>query len=154
MWVPHDIRDRVVDYVHEWNRKTEISVERLVAWLGIRRSKFYNWRNRYGKANEHNGKIPRDFWLEPWEKDAIIRYHLEHPLDGYRRLTFMMLDDNVVAVAPAADSAQSGGRFSGCEMVCESLQHGTPARSYRIRHAEGQTRRQGQGNLGGAGLPT
>ena len=101
VWVPHDIRDRVVDYVHTWNEKTEISVERLVAWLGIRRSKFYNWRDRYGKANEHNGKTPRDFWLEPWERDAIIRYHLEHPLDGYRRLTFMMLDENVVAVSPA-----------------------------------------------------
>ncbi len=22
---------------------------------------------RYGKANEHNGKMPRDWWLEEWE---------------------------------------------------------------------------------------
>ena len=46
------------------------------------------------KNNEHNGKIPRDFWLEDWEKQAIVDYHDSHPLNGYRRLTFMMLDDH------------------------------------------------------------
>ena len=50
--------------------------------------------------NAHNGWIPRDHWLEDWEKQAIIKFHYEHPLDGYRRLTFMMLDQNVVAVSP------------------------------------------------------
>jgi hypothetical protein len=26
----------------------------------------------YGKANEHNGQIPSDCWLEDWEKQAIL----------------------------------------------------------------------------------
>jgi transposase InsO family protein len=52
-------------------------------------------------VNEHNGWIPRDFWLEDWEKEAILKYWGEHPADGYRRLTFMMLDEGVVAVSPA-----------------------------------------------------
>ena len=55
-----------------------------------------------GKVNEHNGWIPRDFWLEEWEKEAIIGFHRENPLEGYRRLTFMMLDADVVAVSPAS----------------------------------------------------
>ena len=46
----------------------------------------------YGKVNEHNGWAPRDFWLEDWEKQAIIGFHLKNSLEGYRRLTFMMLD--------------------------------------------------------------
>ncbi len=33
----------------------------------------------YGKVNEHNGWIPRDFWLEDWERKAIIDFHLGHP---------------------------------------------------------------------------
>jgi putative transposase len=41
-------------------------------------------------------------WLEPWEKEAIIGFHLKNPLEGYRRLTFMMLDHDVVAVSPAS----------------------------------------------------
>jgi putative transposase len=74
----------------------------FVLWLGISRSKFYNWRARYGRVNEHNGRIPRDFWLEDWERKAIIRFYHEHPSEGYRRLTFMMLDSDVVAVSPAS----------------------------------------------------
>src|SRR6266576_6973274 len=49
-----------------------------------------------------HGWIPRDFWLQPWEKQSIIRYYLDHPLEGYRRLTFMMLDADVVAVSPSS----------------------------------------------------
>src|SRR5262249_56552567 len=68
----------------------------------MRASKFYDWRERYGKVNEHNGWVPRDFWLEDWEKQAIINFHLKNPLEGYRRLTFMMLDADVVAVSPSS----------------------------------------------------
>ena len=48
------------------------------------------------------GWIPRDHWLEEWEKKAIIEFHHQFPLEGYRRLTFMMLDRDVVAVSPAS----------------------------------------------------
>ncbi len=28
-----------------------------------------------------------------WQKQAIIAYYHDHPLEGYRRLTYMMMDD-------------------------------------------------------------
>jgi len=73
----------------------------MVTWMGISRSKFYNWRQRYGRVNTHNGWIPRDFWLTEAERQAIIAYWHDHPLDGYRRLTYMMMDADIVAVSPA-----------------------------------------------------
>jgi putative transposase len=88
--------------VRQWSNKTELTAKQLIAWLGIRESKFYEWRLRYGKVNEHNAWIPRDWWLEEWEQQAILKFHFEHPLEGYRRLTFMMLDANVVAVSPSS----------------------------------------------------
>jgi putative transposase len=91
-----------MDFVNGWSEKTEIPLCRFIGWLGIAKSKFYDWHARYGKVNEHNGKIPRDFWLEDREKQAIIDYYLEHPDEGYRRLTFMMLDADVVAAAPTS----------------------------------------------------
>jgi transposase InsO family protein len=100
--VPHDVRDQVVDYVRCWSEKTEIGAGRFIHWLGVAASKFYNWRKRYGRVNEHNGWIPRDFWLEAWEKQAILDYQEKFPLEGYRRLTFMMLDADVVAVSPSS----------------------------------------------------
>ena len=74
----------------------------LLNWLGLAPSKYYNWQQRYGKVNEHNALIPRDFWLEDWERQAIIDFHQKNPLEGYRRLTFMMLDHDVVAISPSS----------------------------------------------------
>jgi putative transposase len=91
-----------VDFVRRWSEKTEIAICRLIQWLKIGVSRFYDWRNRYGKVNEHNAWIPRDHWLEEWEKKAIVDFHHQNPLEGYRRLTFMMLDRDVVAASPAS----------------------------------------------------
>jgi len=91
-----------VDYVKRWSERTELPKTRLIAWLGVGTSKFYTWQERYGLANEHNGQVPRDFWLEDWERRAILDFQDRHPLDGYRRLAFMMLDDDVVAVSPSS----------------------------------------------------
>jgi len=77
-------------------------VTHLIDWLGLAASKFYHWQQRYGKVNEHNAPIPRDFWLEDWERQAITDYYQKNPLEGYRRLTFMMLDQDVVAVSPSS----------------------------------------------------
>jgi putative transposase len=96
------MRDQIVDFVRCWSEKTEITTGRFIGWLGVTASKFYSWRERYGRVNEHNGWIPRDFWLEEWEKNAIVDFHLKNPLEGYRRLTFMMLDADVVAVSPSS----------------------------------------------------
>ena len=70
--------------------------------MGVSRGKFFDWKQRYGKLNEHNGKVPRDHWLEKWEQQAILAYHRANPLEGYRRMTFMMLDEDVVAVSPTS----------------------------------------------------
>ena len=96
------MRDQIVDFVRRWSEKTDIGAGRFIGWLGVKASKFYDWRERYGKANEHNAWVPRDFWLEDWEKKAIIDCHLKNPLEGYRRLTFMMLDQDIVAVSPSS----------------------------------------------------
>ena len=78
-----------MDFIRRWSEKTEIGAGRFIVWLDIAASKFYDWRERYGKVNEHNGWVPRDFWLEDWEKQAMIGFHLKNPLEGYRRLTFI-----------------------------------------------------------------
>jgi len=91
----------VVDYVRYWSERTGISYRRIVQWIGIPRSKFYQWQQRYGKVNEHNAWIPRDFWLRDWEKQAILDFWSTHSREGYRRMTYMMLDADTVAVSPS-----------------------------------------------------
>ena len=55
---------------------------------------------RLGLPNQHNGRIPHDFWLEPWGVQAIIDFKRAYPEVGYRLLTYMMMDAKVVAVSP------------------------------------------------------
>lgn len=102
MWVEPAKRDEVVDFVRRWSKNTEVPIERLLEWLDVSVGKFYDWRKRYGEANHHNGRVPRDFWLRNWEKQKILDFQLLYPLEGYRRLTYMMLDAGEVAVSPAS----------------------------------------------------
>lgn len=95
------MRDEVVDYVAKWKQRTELPAKRLVEWIGISSSKFHDWKQRYGKVNEHNALVPRDHWLQQWEKLAIVAFHNDHPQEGYRRLTYMMMDEDIVAASPA-----------------------------------------------------
>jgi len=92
----------IIDYVDYWMVKTEIPLKYYIKWLKISPSKFYDWKKRYGKVNEHNALIPRDHWLEVWEKVAILEYYELHPLEGYRRLTYMMMDADIVAASPSS----------------------------------------------------
>jgi hypothetical protein len=92
--------------------------------------------------------VPRDFWLELWEKEAIIDFHLKNPLEGYRRLTFMMLDADVVAVRPESVSRvlKQAGLLSRWKAK--------PSRKgecHRLYHAEGYVGRTPAGDSGQPG---
>jgi putative transposase len=91
-----------VDFIRKWSQKTGLSIERLLQWLELSAGKYYDWAQRYGKINQHNARVPRDFWLADWEKVAILDFQLRYPVEGYRRLTYMMMDADVVAVSPSS----------------------------------------------------
>jgi putative transposase len=99
--VGHDTRDEVIDYVRHWSDRTQLPANRLVQWIGLGMSKYYDWKQRYGQVNEHHRLVPRDHWLEAWERQAIVAFHSQHPLEGYRRLTYMLMDADLVAASPA-----------------------------------------------------
>ncbi len=88
--------------MRQYAELTDLPQARLIAWLGVGRSKFFDWIQRFGKANEHNAWVPRDHWLTGPEKRAIIDFRSRFPLEGYRQLAYMMLDRDVVAVSPTS----------------------------------------------------
>lgn len=91
-----------MEFIRKWSQKTGLSIERLLQWLELSAGKYYDWAQRYGKINQHNVRVPRDFWLADWEKTAILDFQLRYPVEGYRRLTYMMIDADVVAVSPSS----------------------------------------------------
>jgi putative transposase len=101
VWVSHDVRDTIVDFVGRWSARGELPERGIVRWIGIGASKFSSRKQRFGKVNEHNAPVPRDHWITGAEHQAILDFELANPAEGYRRLAYMMLEAEVVAVAPS-----------------------------------------------------
>ena len=101
-WVARETRDEIVTFVQTWQSKTGYDVLQFTNWLAIGRTKYYSWVKRQGQENQPNGVQPKHHWLTETEKAAIINYHADHCQTGYRRLAYMMLDENVVAVSPSS----------------------------------------------------
>jgi putative transposase len=129
-----------VDFIAHWSERTELPAKRFVAWLDMSESKYFSWKTRYGRVNEHNSWIPRDFWLEDHEKQAIVDFHSQYPLEGYRRLTFMMLDRDIVAASPS--SVFRVLRAAGCLQKWNRVPSGKgkgfaqPARAHQHWHVD------------------
>ena len=73
----------------------------IISSLNIYPARFHEWKHRYGTTNQHNGNIPRHHWLFQDEKDAIIRFYLNHHTDGYRRCAYMMIDQDIACCCPS-----------------------------------------------------
>ena len=69
-----DVRDQVVDTIRSWSEKTDLPLRDILGWTEIHSGTFNKWTRCYGKAYEHNGKVPRDHWLTDQEKQALIQY--------------------------------------------------------------------------------
>jgi len=87
VWVPHDVSDQLWILSGAGREGRDRRPGGCIEWLSIQPASSIDWRERYGQTNEHNGWFPRDFWLEQWEKEAIVDFHLKNPLEVTRRLT-------------------------------------------------------------------
>lgn len=96
------MRTEIIQFVERWSTKTGIGVGQFVHWLGVSGSKFYGWKSRVGQPNRHNATVPKNGWLLPWEKTRILDFQERFPEEGYRRLTYMMIDADEVAASPSS----------------------------------------------------
>jgi transposase InsO family protein len=84
-------------------------VKKLLSHIGLNKVKYYRWVKRTGKANMHNGQIPKTHWLTKEEIKAIEDFAREHYSnndyflrDGYRRIAYKMIDLDIAAVHPSS----------------------------------------------------
>ncbi len=94
-------------------RRTEERTRGLGGWttegilfrLGLKKSRYHRWqkRDRDGTLADHatirEGDLTRAL---PEEKSAVIDYALAHPKDGYRRLAWQMVDEDVAFLSPSS----------------------------------------------------
>jgi putative transposase len=100
-WVKPEVGEAVVERVDYGIRRVGMPRKRLLRLLGLAPGNYYDWKRCQGQPNRHNGQIPSRHGLQPWEREAIITFAREHPLEGYRRLCYPMIDEDRVACAPS-----------------------------------------------------
>ncbi len=91
----------MVRSVRYLKKRAGFPIERSLTVLGLSRATFFRWSKTGGKPNVPRVSTPKSHYLLEWEKERIIEYKKAHPEIGYRRLAFMMLDEDVVAAAPS-----------------------------------------------------
>jgi len=83
--------------VQQTKRRSGWRVVKTLAALGIRASVYYAWKGR--KSLEDQISSPcRVYEILPEERAAICDYALQYPKIGYRKLTWMMLDEGTACV--------------------------------------------------------
>jgi transposase InsO family protein len=125
-WVKPAIRDEVVELLSYGTGRVGLPLKRLLGWLDLAPGKYQAWKQRQGQPNQHNAQTPSQHWLLAWEREAIITFARAHPLDGYRRLCYRMIDEAVVACAPSTvyRVLKSAGLLASWELKCSSKGQG------------------------------
>jgi transposase InsO family protein len=77
---------------------------KILRVLGLKKATWCAWKKRF-MENALEDRKPWSMNLDallPAERKAIIEYALANPKDGYRRLSYMMLDEDVVYCSPSS----------------------------------------------------
>jgi len=85
--------------------RTGWTIRRILRRLGLAKSRYYEWKRRAGEELlEDLSSGPRNspHAILAEEKEAVIKYALKHVKEGYRRLSWMMVDEDVAYVSPTS----------------------------------------------------
>jgi putative transposase len=85
--------------------RTGWTVRRILRRLGFPKSRYYDWKERAEEQLLQDlmpGARGSPHAILPEEKDAVIDYALRHPKEGYRRLAWMMVDEDVAYLSPSS----------------------------------------------------
>jgi putative transposase len=96
------VTQEVVATVNYLKERAGFPVARSLLLLGLPRATYFRWSASGGKRPRPPATTPKSHWLLPEEREAILAYKRQHPESGYRRLTYMMIDEGVAAVPPSS----------------------------------------------------
>lgn len=90
-------------FIEHIKELTSIKTQMILKHLTLNRSTYHNWRNRQSEGRlcdiKPVGRNPAQ--ILACEEQAIVDYYLTHQEQGYRRITFMMIDEDIVYVSPS-----------------------------------------------------
>lgn len=97
------IRGRITEDIKLQQRRTGYGLEKLIKLYSIPRSTYYSWFDGDGALKppgEKKLKALTEITLE--EIEAVVVYRKKHPEVGYRKLCWMMVDEDVVFLSESS----------------------------------------------------
>src|SRR4030095_751258 len=97
-------KEQVLDCIEQTRSRSEVKLEWVLGRLGVPKTLYYRWRQRRTRGElEDVAPKPVDLYqATPAEEEAVKRFALSHPKDGYRRLAWMMVDQDVAHLSPSS----------------------------------------------------
>lgn len=97
-----ELKVKILNEINKTIHRSQWSLSRTLLILGLKRSVYFAWKKRAESGSLDDKTTGRESPLKilPKEEKAIVDYALIHTEDGYRRLCWMMVDEDVVYVSP------------------------------------------------------
>ncbi len=70
--------------------------------IGLPSASYFRWAKEDGKSGRKESHTPKSHWILDWEAERVTLYKHEYPEVGYRRLAWMMVDADIVAISPSS----------------------------------------------------
>jgi putative transposase len=101
---PAAIKAELLALVRRTRERTGWSLRRILRRLGLSKSRYHEWVQRdQEQLLADLVRPPGCPWqVLPEEAAAVIQYALAHPREGYRRLAWMMVDEDVAYLSPSS----------------------------------------------------
>ena len=91
-----------MDYVRYWCERSQVRKGQLVKWIGLGSSKFYDWQAALWSGDGTQRPDPtRPLAGRLGSGGRLSKAFMRIRYDGYRRLTYLLMDADVVAVSPS-----------------------------------------------------
>jgi putative transposase len=94
-----EIKTDIIETLIRLKKQTGLPVKYFVKILGISNQKIIEWNKNREKKVKRN--IPKSHYSTPDEQKAVVEFKKENMEIGYIRLTWMMIDRNIVYLSPS-----------------------------------------------------
>lgn len=101
---PAEVKAELLQLVADTRARTGWTVRRILHHLGLSKARYREWTKRAAAAclADRPTRAPSRDGILDAERQAVIAYALAHPKDGYRRLTWQMIDADVAYLSESS----------------------------------------------------
>lgn len=101
---PAEVKAELLVLVTRTRERTGWTVRRILHHLGLSKARYRDWVQRAAAAAlaDRRPIAPSREGILAEEKSAVLAYALAHPKEGYRRLTWQMIDADVACLSESS----------------------------------------------------